>query len=112
MDYNNYEDNQQQEPQKRNGLEIAALVLGIIAIPLGCCYGVGAVPGLVGIILGIVSKKKGEKLSGMALAGIICSVVGILIGIAVWVFIFGVFSQYSLEELESMANTYNLFYIR
>ena len=62
-----------------NGLAIASMVCGICAFV--CC----GIPGIVGLILGIISQRKsksaGENGSGMALAGIICS----SIAIGIWV---------------------------
>lgn len=83
---NNYGPNSmymQQEPKKSKGLAIAAMVVGILSMTL-CCT-VGSVLGLVGLILGIVSLSKKEDGKGMAIAGIITSAIGILVGI---VFIF------------------------
>lgn len=62
-----------------NGYAIASLVLGILSIPLGCCYGFGLILSILAIIFGIVSRKSsGGRLSGMAIGGIICAVLGII----------------------------------
>lgn len=57
-----------------NGMAIASLVLGIVGIATCCCYGMGALPGLVGAILGHISlkqiKERGQQGRGMAIAGI------------------------------------------
>lgn len=68
---------------------IISLVLVIVSIVSGClmlCCGgwvgiLSAILGIAGLIFGILSKKKEPEASGMALAGIITSVVGILLGI-------------------------------
>ena len=85
MDYNNNYSDPYQEKPPANGLAIASLVLGIIAIPAGCCYGFGILLGIIGLILGIISKGDTGKMSTMALVGVICSIVGILIGVGFWV---------------------------
>lgn len=58
-----------------NGLAIASMVTSIVGIAGLCCYGLGGIVGLVGAILGHVSKRRireqGEGGAGMALAGII-----------------------------------------
>lgn len=58
-----------------NGMSIAAMVLGISGILGLCGYGVGGFIGIVGAILGHVSRRqireRGESGDGMALAGII-----------------------------------------
>lgn len=59
-----------------NGLHIASLVLGIASILVCCCLGMGlifAIPGLICAIIGNTRSK-----SGIGIAGIICSIVGII----------------------------------
>lgn len=61
------------------GLGVAGLVLGIIGIITGCCYG-GFVFGLIGLILSIVYvAKKGSK--GLGISGIITSALGLILSI-------------------------------
>jgi hypothetical protein len=81
-----------QVQRKTNGLAIGALVTGIAALPLSICYGVGGIiAGLVGAILGHVARRKirerGEDGGGMALAGIICGYLGVLLGAAVLILV-------------------------
>ena len=56
-------------------------VLSLIGLVVNCCCGGGFVIGLVCCIIGIVlcvsSKKKAGQFSGLALAGLICGIVGI-----------------------------------
>ncbi|MFC6015124.1 DUF4190 domain-containing protein [Plantactinospora solaniradicis] len=58
-----------------NGLSIAALVVSIVGVLGLCGYGLGGYIGIVGAILGHVSRKqireRGEGGAGMATAGII-----------------------------------------
>lgn len=64
-----------------NGFAIASLVLGILAIIFGCCCTfLGVILGIIGVVLGCLQKPDpatGKK-PGMAIAGIICSAVGIV----------------------------------
>lgn len=63
----------------RQGLAIASMVLGILSIILCCIFGgVLALPGLILGIISLVSKRDG---SGMAIAGIITSIFGLLLGV-------------------------------
>ncbi len=64
-----------------NGFGVAALVLGICSIAICCCYGFGLIPAIIGLILGIVQNKKYSN--GIAVAGIVLSIIGILLN-AVW----------------------------
>lgn len=59
---------------------VASLVLGIISIIIGLFSGgglgwLGAVAGIIGIILGVQGKKKAEY-QGVSSAGLICSIIG------------------------------------
>ena len=73
------------------GLGIASMVLGICsavlcAVSCVCCFWILAIPAaIVGLILGIISLKKGENARGMAIAGIITS--GIALAFAVVIII-------------------------
>jgi hypothetical protein len=65
-----------------NGLAVASLVLGIIAVPFSCHPLFGLVPGILAIVFGFAARaniRKGETSvgGGMALAGIICGFVPI-----------------------------------
>lgn len=65
------------EEKKSNGLAIASLVLGIVAIVfsfIGLSIPFGLIIGIVGIILGVMAKKKNP--CGMATAGLVLSIIG------------------------------------
>lgn len=68
------------------GLAIASLVLGIVGILFACCCPyLGIILSIIGVILGCVQEKDpitGQK-PGYAIAGIICSAAGIVLGIVV-----------------------------
>ena len=72
--------------QARNGLGVAALVLGILAALTGF-FVIGGLFGVVAIVLGFLGRgraKRGEATNGgMALAGIILGVIGVLLTAAV-----------------------------
>lgn len=99
---NNYQDNTQNvysstyaEPAASGetstpGLAVASLVMGIVSIVLSCCCGVGIIFAIAGVIMAISANKQVK--TGVATAGIICSIVGgvfslIMIGYFVLVFI-------------------------
>ena len=70
------------------GLGIAGLVLGILAAVVSFvpCLGMYAMfPGIVGLVLSVISiiqANKAGAAKGMAIAGLVCSIVGI--SIAAW----------------------------
>ena len=73
-----YQPTTTQDPGK--GFAIASLVLGIISF---LCF--PAVTGVLGIIFGIVAKNKDSR-SPMAIAGIICGAIGIVLWIVMMIF--------------------------
>jgi hypothetical protein len=73
------------EEQRSNagqGLGIAGLVLGIMAIPMGiipCTFYLGILFGIVGLVLAIVAltqAHRGYGPKGLIIAAMICSVIG------------------------------------
>jgi hypothetical protein len=64
-----------------NTLAIVGMILGILSIPMACCFYIGLLPGAAGIVLGVLGQKKAAELGGsgkgMALAGLICGAVGV-----------------------------------
>lgn len=77
-----YRDNRTSGKGQETGLGIASMVCGIISIPAICITDFGIIfsfiLGVVAVVLGIVQLVKNEK-KGMAIAGIVCGSVGILI---------------------------------
>lgn len=74
----------------RNGFGITALVLGIVSIPAGF-VAVGIVFGIVAVVFGFLGRgraKRGEANNGgLAVAGVVTGIIGILIGVGVLVFL-------------------------
>ena len=77
-----------EEQKESKALEICSLVFGILSIPCCSCYGIF---GIAGLVLSIVAFTKGKK-SGLSIAGLICSIIGIILTIVV--FIVGMSSPY------------------
>lgn len=71
------------EQKESKALEICSLVFGIISL-CGCCYGIF---GITGLVLSIVAFAKGKK-SGLSIAGMICSIIGLIITVIYLVFVF------------------------
>lgn len=91
-------------PGQSNGLAVVSLVLGIAAILLGCCMGwVGCLLGIGGIICAVFANKQGK--SGMAKAGLICSILGIVFGLLITVF-----SVIFVAAFADMADSLGMYY--
>jgi hypothetical protein len=69
---------------KFSPLAITSMILGIVSIPSCCCWFVGSPMAVAGLVLGIIAMGKIRsnpqmvKGGGMAIAGIICSSVGLI----------------------------------
>lgn len=90
--YNNYAPNQYQQPEDNSkGLAIASLVLGIVSF-FPCC---GSVCSIVGIVLGVLSRKKKPTDNGMATAGIVLSIVALAIWAIYFIYVLVVYGSFS-----------------
>ena len=66
------------------GAGVASLVMGIVSLVLFCIPFLGVLLGIPGVITGIIGIRKANKANakcGMAIAGLICSAIGLLFGI-------------------------------
>lgn len=65
--------------QGGGGLGIASMVLGIVALVLSCCFYYISIPcAILGVIFGGVSISKKKPGRGMAIAGLVCSIVSLV----------------------------------
>src|SRR5262249_13095496 len=92
------------DPNKNNGLAIGAMSPGIASIVLACCcWPLGLAAGIAGLRMGFVSRKQrvegGGQGNGMALTGIICGGVGILLGVVGAVLAFSGFNQNIINDI-------------
>ncbi len=78
-------------PQARNGLGVAALVLGIAAIITLLLCGLGVVVAIAGLIVGIVAAAQNNG-RGYAVTGITLSAVTLLIAIGAGIWFFSLVS--------------------
>ncbi len=70
------------------GLGIASMVIGIVALALGICLGwVGVIASIVAIAMGGVGLNKAKAVgakNGMAVAGLVCSIIALAFDI-IWI---------------------------
>ena len=85
-----YSSNQAAEESFSTGFAIASLVFGILSI-LGSCCCIGGLFSILGIIFGCLQKKdESDKKPGMAIAGIITSIIGILFSLIALIYFIGI----------------------
>lgn len=92
----------EQNVNESNGMAIASLVLGILGFLGSCCY--GGILGIPGLILGIIALKKGQS-KGMAIAGIVLSVLSIVISVAIVVIGLAVMGNSEYQEILKQAQS-------
>ena len=75
-------------PRVRNGLGVAALVIGVASLVAGLSFvlfPLALIGGIVGLVIAIVAlaggKSRGATNSGQAIAGLICSILALIIAI-------------------------------
>lgn len=78
--------NPNQMQTKLNGLNIAALVLGIVSLVLWCVWIVSIPCAILSLIFGIIGIKKQGK--GLALTGIITGAIAIVLWIGIFALAF------------------------
>ena len=78
-------------PTARNsGLSIASLVLGIVSIPAALTVWIGAICGVLAIVLGAIGLRQARAgragRRGLALAGLIAGVIGLVLSVVVFAY--------------------------
>jgi hypothetical protein len=85
-------------PGGQNTQGLVGMILGIIAIPTACCPYLGIVVGIVGGVFSWLGLKKANaglaSNAGQAKAGLICSGVGVVLGILILIL------SFSLSQLD------------
>jgi hypothetical protein len=76
--------------QPTNGLAVASLVLGILAIVMFWIPFLGWLPVLVGLVLGLVALQQPYG-RGMAVTGVVCSSIALALKLLFWVFLASIF---------------------
>ena len=94
------------QPRKSSGMAIAGLIMGIFALVLCWFPVVNWILGLLGLIfsiIGIAKKNGGAK--GAAIAGLILTILGAILSIAMFGAIMGTSLNQYLEQAESAASS-------
>lgn len=89
------------------GLAVTSLVLGIVAIVSNCCCQlVGGSLGIAAIITGFIALNKVKDGTGggrgMAMAGLICGIVAVVLGIGLFVLSLAIQLPNIMQEFQRM----------
>ncbi|EXX85325.1 hypothetical protein BG53_08985 [Paenibacillus darwinianus] len=100
----------QPQPPKTNGKSIAALVLGILSIVIPY---LGLIIGIIAIVFSSISlkeiKRSGEQGKGLAIAGLVCGIVGTALYAVIILIVLLAFSIFSSSgEFNYSANLADL----
>ncbi len=99
MDYTEY--------RSRNNFAMASLVLGICSLLFFCTIYLPLPLGALGCLFVILSRRRGRSLSGTAVAGLITSLLGMLAGLVMFVFV--IVSTFTLLQPEHRDQLDSLF---
>jgi hypothetical protein len=70
---------------QNNTFGLLSMIFGIVAIPLLCCFYIGAAVGVAAVVLGVIGLGKANRgeadNKGMSIAGIVCGSVAGLLGL-------------------------------
>ena len=76
----------------QNTQGLIGMILGIAAIPLACCCGLGIPLGIAGAVLswfGLQKANQGQATNrGQAMAGLVCGAIAAVLGIIGWGILF------------------------
>lgn len=76
------------------GFIIASMVCGVLSVT-ACCTGILSLPlGALGILFALLTYRRGKKMNGSAMTGIVFSTMGIITGVSMLIY-----SLYTLPEM-------------
>lgn len=88
--------------QENQGFAIASMVLGIISLVCCCLGNISLIMAIVSIVFGVITLVKKKPGRGMAIAGIICSSISVVIYIALLIIGLAVGASLSPSDIEEL----------
>ena len=89
--------------KKKNNMAVFSMISGIFSIVACCASPLAVILGITGIVLAILSKK-GQPMDGFAIAGIILSIVGLVVSLAFFAYYLFILSLMKNPEYASFFN--------
>lgn len=108
MDGQNFYNDQNENTNKADALAIISLIAGILSIVICCTTYYSLIPGIIGLVCSIISKKQNGK-TGIATAGFVCSIIGCILAV-LWTLFVLVVGTAGLAMLENSGIDFNSFY--
>ncbi len=75
-----------QSTERASGFAIAGMVCGILSIVCCCAWYISGILGILGLVFSIMAIVKKMPGKGLAIAGIVCASVGLILAIGLLVF--------------------------
>lgn len=89
--------------KKQSSLGIISLIMGVLSILFAFVF-IGIIPGIIGVILAIITLVDKSKKHGLAIAGIVCSGIGIAIFVGMLLLIMLFDSEQTTHNSDSQNN--------
>ncbi len=86
----------QPEKAAQSNMALASLVMGILGIVTSCCCYGGLIFGSLGILFALLSRTE-DKLEGYAFAGLVTSLIAIVLVILIIIVLIGILAMNHLE---------------
>lgn len=90
-----------------SGFAIASLVLGILSIVCCCAWYISGIFAILGIVFSIIVLTKNKPGRGMAIAGLVCSAIGIIIAVVMLVMVLAVGTSFSTDDYKKIIDNLN-----
>lgn len=81
---------------------VISLVCGILALLCSCCGWLSITVSVAAVVLGILSLNRQEPDRGLAIAGIVCGGVGLLIAVLILIFATAASNVLNPEQVEDV----------
>lgn len=93
--------------RKSRAWSVASVVVSVVSLICCCAHWVGAVLGALAIIFAIISRKNIGYFDGLAIAGLIIGIFGVVFGISGYIFLYTIeTSEYFEEFLRELEEQY------
>lgn len=90
-----------------SGFAIAGLVLGILSLVCCCFWYVSGIFAILGLVFSIIVLAKNKSGRGMAIAGVICSGIGLLIAVFMAICVIYIGSAMSVDDYKNIIDQIN-----